>query len=1155
MNGIPAALPPLHEDNQVPKIISPGQWERVEQSSFLSNIAHGLRVVKQDSNVEYLVSVPDVWARTEVVQSALGNPKHRLHRDIVAEWRGTLALIALEEFYKYSISASPINLIEAQSWPFIANTPGDQVPGRSFGDVLNDIKPAERLAVDQSWDDLALLRLDETPVALVVPTVLVCPRREIGKIFSGLVPWCKRGRLFSPCEAKGLQQEEFETLVVYLDSLISEVKNVEPHNVDVFQTLSSNLNKFLEECQAALGARAVTMQTHDGQSPVINRSAERMKGLPNHSIWNALGSIWRIESAQPDVFDTLLPPRPEFRDTINGAVIIDDGINESVNRAPQDIRLWKIYSLQRILESPELVSEIGDEMAEHGYLCLTPDDFFTEKICHVAEGGMAAHRSANLKNFLLPLSPLALVFMSPGELLKSLRIKKSGKGFAVSLTLSLQSTRGDNFEHVISKTYSKANVVNKEIPDSMTFWPDFASAKWKWYFFFYVGLLNIHFSPRMLFSAANVVTNLKSHSSSSDRMAAVRSLLNSGERMTRRLGLLETVAVHELHLLDDVPEAVFCDAALQSDISEYVPPSERTPLGLLVLPDAKPVEVRNYRWTLGIDFGTTNTSVYLRENDGSNRGMTFADRALVPFDDIDEETLDRALRDFFPRREVSIPFMSISRDRMLSVGNTEFLPVWNNYIYYVNNILHALGDIVSDRENSLSFNLKWSRRPEDRARVQLFLSQVVMQCLAEAAARGVKFENIEWCVSHPEAFTRKQLSAFMNTFASAIQLAQGQQGLEADEKVPLNIVRRTESLSTALYFISRAKAAFTENAVTIDIGGGTSDISIWQSRKLLWRSSVELAGRHIFIDFLAHNLDLLRSLAEQDPDLSEGLDQLEELAADDIEKRKYGIEVFVNSSAFKNVFDRIHLFDGLDSGALLWDVSIIALSGILFYVGRMVRHLTDVGVYETRGVPHMKICMGGRASLLFKTLFSDDLVDLEARQGVLEVFADATDNLINSASFVFSEDPKHEVAYGLLVETTGQANLSLDERSLDMIIGEELDVGGKSSSAETLISDLPTDRDWRINDFPSTTQLLDSIQRHLGVVVHLNSEVKSEISGRVNGELVGHRDQILEDSITNGTQIDSSMKGDSTVVEPVFVTVLRALVSAINEKKIRVESQ
>jgi hypothetical protein len=1154
MNGIPPALPPLHEDNQVPKISTPGQWERVDQSAFLSNIAHGLRVVKQDTNVDYLVSVPDVWARPEIVQSALGDPKHRLHRDVVAEWRGCLALIALEEFYKYSITATPINLSDAQLWPFEANTTGDEVAGRNFGDVLNDITPVERLAVDQSWNDLALLRLDEVAAALIVPTVLVCPHRDIGKMFSGLVPWCKRGRMLNPCETKGLQQEEFETLVVYLDALINEVGKVTPQNVDVFQALMTNLKKFLADCEAALDLRPEALKAHGGHSPVVKRSAERRKGLPNHSVWNALGSIWRIESTENKIFDTLLYPRSEFKDTINGAVVIDDDIHESVNRAPQDIRLWKIYSLQRILESPDLISEIRDDMEDQGYLCVTPEDFFTDKICHVADGGMAAHSSANLKNFLLPLSPLALFFMSPSELLKSIRIKKSGKGFAVSLTLSLNSTRGNNYEHVISKTYNKSDVVNKEIPDSMTFWPDFASAEWKWYFFFYVGLLNIHFSPRLLFSTTTVATELGRSSSVSERMAAAKSLLNSSDRMTRRLGLLETVAVHEIHLLNDVPEAVVCDAALQSEISEYIPPSDRTPLGLLILPEPKPVETRNYRWALGIDFGTTNTSVYVRENDGPNRGMTFANRALVPFDDVDEETLDKALRDFLPRREISVPFMTICRDRMLTERNTDFLPVWNSYIYYVNNILNAMGDIVGDRDNSLSFNLKWSRRPEDRARVQLFLTQVVMQCLAEATARGVNLDNIEWCVSHPEAFTQKQLAAFMNIFASAIQMAQGSQGTEARERLPVNIIRRTESLSTALYFISKAKAAFTENAVTIDIGGGTSDISIWQSRKLLWRSSVELAGRHIFIDFLAHNLDLLHSLAEQDPELSDGLIQLDELDPEDIEKRRYGIEVFVNSDAFKKAFDRIHLFDGLDSGALLRDVSIIALSGLLFYVGRTIRHLTEVGIFETRAAPHIKICMGGRASLLYKTLFSDTLVDLEERQGALGVFADATDGIINSASFIFSEDPKHEVAYGLLVEATGQANLNLDERSLDMIIGEELDVGGNAESSETLISDLHADRDWRVNDFPSTSQMLDSIQKNLGIVAHLNSEVKSELSGRVNGELVGLRDQILEDSGTNGSQLDTSIIVDSTTVEPVFITVLRALVSAINEKKIRVES-
>jgi len=123
-----------------------------------------------------------------------------------------------------------------------------------------------------------------------------------------------------------------------------------------------------------------------------------------------------------------------------------------------------------------------------------------------------------------------------------------------------------------------------------------------------------------------------------------------------------------------------------------------------------------------------------------------------------------------------------------------------------------------------------------------------------------------------------------------------------------------------------------------------------------------------------------------------------------------------------------------------------------------------------------------------------------------------------------------------------------------MIIGEELDVGGEISSSETLISDLQANRDWRVNDFPSMTQLLEAMRTNLGVAVNFDGEVKSELSGRVNGELVDLRDQIIEDSVSNGDQVDTSLVNDSIVVEPVFITILRALVSGINEKKIRVES-
>ena len=96
----------------------------------------------------------------------------------------------------------------------------------------------------------------------------------------------------------------------------------------------------------------------------------------------------------------------------------------------------------------------------------------------------------------------------------------------------------------------------------------------------------------------------------------------------------------------------------------------------------------------------------------------------------------------------------------------------------------------------------------------------------------------------------------------------------ADSDFTPKIHRQSESLSTALYFIAEQRAYMVQNAITIDIGGHTSDISIWQSRNLVWRNSLEVAGRHIFIDYLKQNIGLLEQFAKSSPKLAEGLKQL-----------------------------------------------------------------------------------------------------------------------------------------------------------------------------------------------------------------------------------------------------------------------------------------
>ena len=52
--------------------------------------------------------------------------------------------------------------------------------------------------------------------------------------------------------------------------------------------------------------------------------------------------------------------------------------------------------------------------------------------------------------------------------------------------------------------------------------------------------------------------------------------------------------------------------------------------------------------------------------------------------------------------------------------------------------------------------------------------------------------------------------------------------------------------------------------MTIDIGGGTSDLSIWQDRNLLWRNSFRLAGKDVLINYLTNNLTLIKDISGND---------------------------------------------------------------------------------------------------------------------------------------------------------------------------------------------------------------------------------------------------------------------------------------------------
>ena len=122
----------------------------------------------------------------------------------------------------------------------------------------------------------------------------------------------------------------------------------------------------------------------------------------------------------------------------------------------------------------------------------------------------------------------------------------------------------------------------------------------------------------------------------------------------------------------------------------------------------------------------------------------------------------------------------------------------------------------------------------------------------EAAANGIKRENLSFNFSYPEAYTQEHSKSFRSIAKRSINVGLNDENYKTQEKTKF----QTESISSALYFAEGQKTAFTENVVTIDIGGGTSDLSIWQNLNLIWRNSFRLAGKDVLINYLSNNLTL-----------------------------------------------------------------------------------------------------------------------------------------------------------------------------------------------------------------------------------------------------------------------------------------------------------
>ncbi len=733
----------------------------------LAKYSDALVVMGRDTPAERLKSIPTPWSRLLIFEQALFAEQHPAHTQVLGEWRGLLAAIALSRYLGLRLETEPVDLAGA---------------GGVMGD-LRAMAPADGQA--QLWDQLALLRLDGAAVGASSPRTLVFTGIR-GRAPSG-VPFQRAGRLSDPT-AHYLGQRDTSTLQLlhgWLELVAAELERRGPA-----------LERLLGFQPAAPGTEAVSRGAHVRGllRTWTEQTRAALESLGGGATGDEIGfaSDSTLADAFPEshparaVFAILQPVQPPQTDNRRsdlrvreGDRIVNPGTRGVLYRGPHPFTGWvnlpagqnRQVQNGRFQETVD-AAHLGDAAA--------PDlgALFQPRLIEVvgADTARVAVLQSGEKEYLLPFAPGILEHLDPDLLVASVRASGDvAAGLRVTLEIAVQNGLTVRWERV----YHGHDVVEDFTTPDLAVWPDFESAAWKHYFYF--------------FHQTRVRQNLVPRP-----VARVEEQFAHGADGWGRTAVL--------------PRAWTVSADADA--------------GLLLMHPLPRVASANGPWDVSIDFGSTHTRVF-RATQGLN-GQTVP----VPVD-LTPRTVDLLGRsallsqDFFigprdgvgatdePRSLVRLPLGSAA------APSAEWLPS-SGIIYWKSIRDNAQAD-------GLRANLKWHRQQsEDIPAFHAYISQLYLSVAAEAAAQGSAVGSV--VTAYPSVFPSHLRHSHETEWGTL-----GRYGVRVKPPMP-------ESSALAAYLVSNRGAAVAANLLAIDVGGSTSDLAVWTRNARASSDSVRLAG-------------------------------------------------------------------------------------------------------------------------------------------------------------------------------------------------------------------------------------------------------------------------------------------------------------------------